>query len=87
MFSSGTGRAKANESKYPHIVELAIESDQLDVDLSRRIMDFHRSRHIPPRHGRITFIRGRPHRYRWCFSDLSTANAFVEEFGGAVLQT
>jgi hypothetical protein len=44
MFSSVTGRAKANESKYPHIVELAIESDQLDVKLSRRIIESHANR-------------------------------------------
>ena len=42
-----------NERKYPHIVELAVGEDGLDVGLGRRIMAFHNSRHIKPRHGHI----------------------------------
>jgi hypothetical protein len=44
----------ANEGSYPNIVELAVGSDGLDFILGRRIMDFHKSRHIKPRHGRTT---------------------------------
>jgi len=35
-----TGKAVTNESKYPYIVEMAVADDELDVGLSRRIMDF-----------------------------------------------
>ena len=41
-----SGKAVANESKYPYIVELVVAGDKLDVELSRRMMDFHRSRKI-----------------------------------------
>jgi len=74
-------KAVANESKYPNIVELAVGGDGLDVTLGRRIINFHKSRHIQPHHGR-TLIRQRQIFYRWCFSDLATANAFIERFGG-----
>jgi hypothetical protein len=77
-----TTKAKVNESKYPYIVELAVENDHLDVELSRRIMGFHKSRHIRPIYGRSFVSQGGLWRYRWCFSDLSTARTFVEEFGG-----
>ena len=40
-----------NEKRYPHIVELAVGKRGLDVGLNRRIMEFHNSRHIKPRHG------------------------------------
>jgi len=73
----------ANEIKYPHVVELAVGSGGLDVELSRRIMHFHKSRHLEPRCGRrITRGRNKHHYYRWCFSDLSIASAFAEQFGG-----
>jgi hypothetical protein len=86
MLSPRSGKAKANESKYPYIVELAVEDDKLDVELGRRIMGFHKSRHIEPRHGR-TVIRQRGFCYRWCFSDLSTARDFAEQFGGEFCKT
>jgi len=72
------------EIKYPFIVELAVEDHQLDVELSRRIMGFHASRHIRPRYGRSSVGRGGKNifHYRWCFPDLLTARNFVEEFGG-----
>ena len=76
----GSGKALANESKYPNIVELAAAAG-LDVTLGRRIMDFHKSRHIQPRHGR-TIIRQEQIFYRSCFSDLATARAFIDQFGG-----
>jgi hypothetical protein len=50
------------------------------------IIAFHRSRGIPPRFGR-TIWRNKQHYYRWCFSDLATARAFVEQFGGAFYKT
>ena len=49
----------AIERKYPHIVELAVGKLGLDVELGRRIMHFHNSRHFKPRHGHILF-EGRP---------------------------
>jgi len=48
-----SGKALTNESNYPNVVELAVSSDGLSVKLSRWIMEFHKSRHIEPRHGRI----------------------------------
>jgi len=36
----GPSRTLKNESKYPHIVELAVDSHGLDVELSRRIIEF-----------------------------------------------
>jgi len=47
-----SGKAVANESKYPYIVELFVPADELDVKFSRRMMDFHRSRKIQARYGR-----------------------------------
>jgi hypothetical protein len=40
-----TGKALMNETKYPNVVELAVSSDGLGVELSRRIIDFHKTRH------------------------------------------
>jgi hypothetical protein len=74
-------KAAANESKFPNIVELVIASDELDVALNRRIMDFHNARHIKPRHGQRIKKEGELY-YRWCFSDLATARDFIEQFGG-----
>ena len=74
-------KAAANESKYPNIVQLAVAADGLDVTLGRRIINFHKSRHIQPHHGR-TIIRHQQIFYRWCFSDLATARDFIEQFGG-----
>jgi hypothetical protein len=80
-----SGKAVANESNFPFIVELAVASDELDVQLSRRMMDFHRSQSIQARHGRRIVREGEIY-FRWCFSDLATARAFAEQFGGEVLQ-
>jgi hypothetical protein len=79
-------KAVSNERKYPNIVELAVTSDGLDLALSNRIIQFHKSRHIQPRHGR-TVLRERKTYYRWCFSDLGTACDFIEQFGGALCET
>src|SRR5262245_54988954 len=75
------GKAATNESKYPYIVEIPVADDKLDVEFSRRIMGFHRSRKIDARHGRRTVSEGQIY-FRWCFSDLATARAFMEQFGG-----
>ena len=75
--------AETNERKYPHIVELTVGKHGLDVGLGRRIMHFHNSRHIKPLHGHIVLKEGQTS-YRWCFSDLATALAFIEEFDGTV---
>jgi len=79
------GKAVANESNYPFIVELAVAENELDVELSHRIMRFHRSQNIEARHGRRIIREGQIY-FRWCFFDLGTACAFTEQFGGAVLQ-
>jgi hypothetical protein len=60
-----SGRALANQREYSNIVELAVDVDGLDVELSRRIIEFHMSRHIEPRHGRSTFRQHQIY-YRWC---------------------
>ena len=74
-----------NEKRYPHIVELAVGKRGLDVRLNRRIMEFHNSRHIKPRHGHIVLEKGQTY-YRWCFPDSTMAHAFIEQFGGEVAQ-
>ncbi len=80
-----SGKAVANESKYPYIVELVVADDKLGLEVSRRMMEFHRSRKIQTRHGR-RIVTERQIYFRWCFSDLNTASAFMEQFGGALLE-
>ena len=80
-----SGKALSNESEYPNIVELAVGSDGLGVGLSRKIIDFHKVRYIEPRHGRISVREGKIY-FRWCFSDLATARAFIEQFGGEICE-
>ena len=46
------GKALTNESIYPNIVELAVTAGGLEVELARRVIEFHKSQHIEPRHGR-----------------------------------
>ena len=79
-------KAVATEQKYPYIVELLVVDDELDVEVSRRMMDFHGSRKIQARYGRRIVREGQIY-FRWCFSDLDMASAFEEEFGGEVLQS
>jgi len=81
-----TARAIVNESKFSHIAELAVDTEILGVELSRRMLHFHKSRNIQVRHGR-RIIRETQIYFRWCFSDLATARAFIEQFGGEVLVT
>src|SRR5262249_48213141 len=71
-----------NERTYPYFVDIPVAAVGLDVALSRQIMNFHKSRQLQLRHGR-TKSRGGENYYRWCFADLMTALAFVEQFGGA----
>jgi hypothetical protein len=78
-----TGKAVSNESNYPYIVEIAIADDKLDVEVSREMMDFHKSRKIQTRHGR-RIVRENQVYFRWCFSDLATARDFLEQFGGEI---
>ena len=82
----GSNRALTNETKYPFIVELAVTGEELELALSRRIIDFHNRRHIRTRHGRTILRNGEKH-FRWCFSDIATARAFAEQFGGAFYKT
>jgi hypothetical protein len=78
-----TGKGLHNERSYPYVVELAVGAEGLDVTPSRRIMIFHKSQSIQPKHGRTNFGGPKGSSYRWCFSDLATARAFIEQFGGA----
>jgi hypothetical protein len=80
------GKALTNERRYPYIVELAVTPEGLDVELSLGIINFHKSLHIEPRFGRRV-LRHEQNYYRWCFSDLATAHAFIEQFGGALRET
>ena len=73
-----------NESRYTYIVELAVPDTGLEIELNRQIVSFHRSRRIQPRYGR-RFTRDNQMYSRWCFSDLATARAFLEQFGGELL--
>ena len=81
-----SGKAIANEREYPYIVELHAADDELDLDLSRRIIAFRGSRNIQVRHGRRIVIGDQVY-FRWCFSDSETACAFTEQFGGEILHT
>jgi hypothetical protein len=82
MLQFPVSKALANERKYPNIVELAVVANELDIELNRRILEFHESRLIQPHHGRIIFNDSKRY-YRWCFPDLTTARAFLDQFGGA----
>ena len=66
---------------YRYIAELAVDTDKLNVELSRRMLHFHKSRNIRVRHGR-RIVKETQVYFRWCFSDSATARAFIEQFGG-----
>jgi hypothetical protein len=78
-------KALANERKYPYVAELPVSVHGLDVELNRRIFQFHKTRHVQPRHGR-TILTERQHYYRWCFSDLQMAHEFINQFGGSLYE-
>jgi len=71
----------ATERDFPHIIEIELPVNGLDVQLSREIATFHSARDIRPRFGR-TKIQNDQHYCRWCFSDPAIAAAFRERFGG-----
>jgi hypothetical protein len=75
-----------NEGKYPYIAELPASVGGLDVALSRQVIQFHKTRHVQLRHGGTILKEGRFY-YRWCFSDLQMAHAFIEEFGGLLYES
>ena len=79
-------KALANERKYPNIVELTFPADGLEFEFNRRIIEFHKSRHIRPRQGR-QIVREKRSYSRWCFADLGTAYDFIEQFDGAFAET
>ena len=81
-----SGKARTNESKYPYIVELPVPPNGLDIQLSRQITTFHKTRHIQVRYGRIV-VRNGENYYRWCFPDLSLARAFREQFSGELCKS
>src|SRR5262249_30678402 len=86
MIQPRSGKTPANERRCLNIVELAVPADGLEIELSGRIMEFHKSRHIQPRHGR--WITKDNQIYgRWCFADLGTACGFIEKFGGTLAET
>src|SRR5262249_34563332 len=47
-------RPPRTNAKYPYIVAIVIAGKGLNIGLSRRIVAFHKERHIQPRHGRST---------------------------------
>ena len=78
-------KALANEHKYPNIVELTFPADGLEFEFNRRIIEFHKLRHIQPRHGRQ--IAREKRNLLSAFADLGTACDFIEQFGGALAET
>jgi hypothetical protein len=46
MLKPQSEKAVTNERECPHIVEFAVATDELDFQLSRRIIDFHKLRYI-----------------------------------------
>jgi hypothetical protein len=78
-------KALRHEKEFPNIVEVRVDRDPLDMDLSRRIMLFHKSRNIEPRQGRRVTRSNQIH-YRWCFFELAIARDFIERFGGVLLE-
>jgi hypothetical protein len=82
MKSSFNYTAVKNEINHPYVVEVAVVSDGLNIELCRRIMQFHKSRRVELRYGRRLTRRGGKIHYGWCFADLLIARAFAEQFGG-----
>ena len=72
----------ATERKFPHIVEIVLPVNGLDVRVNREMVTFCRLRNIRPRFGRRRKRTGQDY-CRWCFSEQATADAFREQFGGA----
>jgi hypothetical protein len=53
------------------------------AELTRQITTFHTSRNIRARHGRQITKENKIY-FRWCFSDLTAAGAFIKRFGGTI---
>jgi hypothetical protein len=77
------GKAITNDSKYSYTITIAVADDELDLESSRRIANFHRLHKIEVRHGRTSIRKGQIY-FRWRLPDLTTARAFVEQFGGKI---
>jgi len=86
MAKGRPGKAVANERSHPFIIEVPVAANGLDRALSREIVAFHKSQYVKPRFGRTIFRDGQSY-FRWCFSDLDIARAFLEKFGGAFYKT
>jgi hypothetical protein len=77
MAKGRPGKAVANERSHPFIIEVPVAANGLDRALSREIVAFHKSQYVKPRFGRTIFRDGQSY-FRWCFSDLDIARAFLE---------
>ena len=77
-----SNKVSATERNFPHIVEIELPVNGLDLRLSREITAFHRSRDITQRFGR-RLTRNNQKYCRWCFDDPAIADTFCEQFGGA----
>jgi hypothetical protein len=77
--------AKKGDRRYPlqsdHISRIQPTSKSMNIiakreNRPRRIVKFHKTRHIQLRHGRSTIPKGEGEAYyHWCFSDLETARS------------
>jgi hypothetical protein len=76
------GKGNKIESRFPHIIGIAIPSLGLDPQTSRAMLDFHRSRNI-----QVQFGHAVKNVCRWCFSDAATAESFKQQFGGDYVGT
>jgi hypothetical protein len=85
MTRGSSYKAVRNETKYPYVVELPASVGGLEVALNRRIVQFHKTQHVQPRHG-CPILTERQHYYRWCFSDLQMAHEFIKQFGGSLCE-
>ena len=66
---------------YPYIVELAVDTDKLNVELNRRMLHFHKSRNIQVRHGRRNYKRNQ-NLFSVVLFRLGDGSRFIEQFGG-----
>jgi hypothetical protein len=74
-------KAIETERDFPHVVEIDLPENGLDVGVSHEMTIFHQLRDIRPRFGHKRTRAN--HQYcRWCFSDPSIADDFRNEFGG-----
>ena len=76
-----TSKAIETERDFPHIVEIAVPQNGLELRLSRKIVTFHSSHNIRPRYGRIR-VQNNQYYFRWCFTDSAIADIFRRLFAG-----